>query len=117
MPDTVLVDVIKRLTKYAKGILSHEFQSEPVRISPDPLNINELSSAIEQLATEYRDSLLRAEETMWAQATAEKRMEEMLLYETSILNNMADGLIAVDPNGIIDLFNPAFLSMLNLSDR
>lgn len=117
MPDTVLEDVIKRLTEYAKGILTHDFQSEPVRISPDPFNINELSSAIEQLATEYRDSLLRAEETMWAQATAERRMEEMLLYETSILNNMADGLIAVDPNGIIDLFNPAFLSMFNLSDR
>ncbi|OQW98735.1 MAG: hybrid sensor histidine kinase/response regulator [Desulfobacteraceae bacterium A6] len=117
MPDTVLEDVIKRLTEYAKGILSHDFQSEPVRISPDPFNINELSSAIEQLATEYRYSLLRAEETMWAQATAEKQMEEMLLYETSILNTMADGLIAIDPNGIIDIFNPVFLSMFNLSDR
>lgn len=117
MPDTVLGDVIKRLTEYAKGILSHDFQAEPIRISPDPYNINELSSAIEQLATEYRESLLRAEETVWRQAIAERQMEEMLLYETSILNNMADGLVAINQNGIIDIFNPAFLSMFNLSDR
>jgi PAS domain S-box-containing protein len=117
MSDTVLVDIIKRLTDYTKGILLHDFPAEPLRISPDPFNINELSSAIKQLAEEYRDSLIRAEETVWAQATAEKQMEEMLTYETAILNNMADGLIAVDPNGAITIFNPVFLSMLNLSDR
>jgi PAS domain S-box-containing protein len=117
MSDTVLVDIIKRLTDYTKGILLHDFPAEPLRISPDPFNINELSSAIKQLAEEYHDSLIRAEETVWAQATAEKQMEEMLTYETAILNNMADGLIAVDPNGAITIFNPVFLSMLNLSDR
>lgn len=117
MSDTVLADAIKRLTEYAKGIISHDFPAESPDAFPDPFNLNELSSAIKQLAAEYRDSLLRAEETMWAQATAEKQIEEMLIYETSILNNMADGLVAIDPNGIINLFNPALLSMFNFSDR
>ena len=116
MSDTVLEDIVKRLTDYTKGILSHDFPDEPL-ISTDLFNFNELLSAIKQLASEYRDSMLRAEEIMWAQAVTERQMEEMLLYQTSILSNMADGLVAVNPDGTINIFNPAFLSMFNLSDR
>lgn len=41
----------------------------------------------------------------------------MLLYETSILNNMTDGFLTINPDGIVNISNPAFLLMFNLSEK
>ena len=104
---------IKKLDEFVKNVLSHDFSvtSIPLDIAPDA-ETGKLAAFIQKMALEYQDSMLRAEQTVFALAKTSKEYEDLLAYQTAIIDNMADGLFATDARGKITLFNPALLSLL-----
>ena len=85
----------KRVTgmaDYIKRVLEHDFKYLPdVPDIPD----KELSAYIKALAKEYRDSLLRAEETVRSIKAVEEENENLIARQNVVLNNSLVGITMV----------------------
>ncbi len=97
-----IVEPVKNLLngveKITSGDLSHKL---PIR-SQDELGT--LARAFNSMAQELKESF----------DTLEQRVDAATAYLTAIIDNMADGLLATDPEGRITRFNPALQAMLGI---
>jgi PAS domain S-box-containing protein len=115
MPDTVLID-IKRLADYLKEILDHNFAAEPPSASQIS-EINELAGLLKRIIDERHESLLRAEQTVIELSLQEQEISDMYARISAIVDNIADGLLVADINGIITRTNKSFNSLFRFRDE
>lgn len=69
---------------------------------------------VETIAHDFNHMMGTLEKTYSQLQDSHKSLEETSGYLSTILLNMADGLLATDPDGIITLFNPALVELFGL---
>lgn len=102
---------LNKLTEYAKKLASHDF-SAPVEIRADD-EIGLLANTMKSMATDLYEVFDRYEQAI---NDAIVELQDTLTYLTAIIDNMADGLLVTDTEGVIARVNPALSEMLNLSE-
>lgn len=111
----VLVKTVTRplveLASYAVKIRDHDFTAVPPATGNDEVGI--LARAMRSMAGEL--SLLVSDLTR-AVADTTRELKDTLAHTRAIIDNLADGLLVVDPAGRVGLYNPALLAMFGLRD-
>ena len=104
IPIEHLLDGVKKITS---GDLSHELQIR----SKDELGT--LAVAFNSMAQQLKELFGTLEQRVEA---ATKELQATLAYMSAIIDNMADGLLATDPDAKITRTNPALAEMLGIDD-
>ncbi len=97
---------LNQLTEYAKRLKRHDF-SAPVNIRTND-EVGILADTMNTMASEL-SSLITDLEKEVEKATHE--LSESLAHQRAIIENMADGLLVVDKEGRVSLYNPALLTL------
>jgi PAS domain S-box-containing protein len=109
----VLVGSVTRplveLAGYAVRIRDHDFSAVPPETGNDEVGI--LARAMRSMAGEL--SLLVSDLTR-AVADTTRELQDTLAHTRAIIDNLADGLLVVDPSGRASRFNPALLALFAL---
>jgi len=99
------------LAHYAVKIRDHDFSAVPPATGNDEVGV--LARAMRSMAGEL--SLLVSDLTR-AVADTTRELKDTLAHTRAIIDNLADGLLVVDPAGRVALYNPALLAMFGLKD-
>lgn len=94
------------LAGYAVKIRDHDFSAKPPQPGDDEVGV--LARAMESMATQL--SLL-VSDLKRAVADTTRDLEDSLAHTRAIIDNLADGLVVLDADARITLFNPALLAM------
>ena len=94
------------LASYAVKIRDHDFAAVPPATGNDEVGI--LARAMRSMAGEL--SLLVSDLTR-AVADTTRELQDTLAHTRAIIDNLADGLLVIDPAGRVGLYNPALLAM------
>jgi PAS domain S-box-containing protein len=76
--------------------------------------INNISNTLQTQVSKIQDTLVAFKEKDDILTATETDYQQILSYLTAIMNNMADGLLVTNNDGIIIQYNPALLSMFKL---
>jgi len=102
---------LNNLSSYATRLASHDFSSTVEITSNDEVGL--LARTMSSMAIDLRDVFDRYEQAV-RDATVE--LQDTLLYLTTVIDNMADGLLVTDTEGLITRANPALSDMLALRE-
>ncbi|MGC9045980.1 MAG: HAMP domain-containing protein, partial [Thermodesulfovibrio sp.] len=97
---------LNQLTEYAKKLLAHDFDAKVDIKSKDEIGL--LANTMQSMANNINEVFDRYE---FALKDAVVELQDTLAYLTTIIDNMADGLIVVDKDGVINHINPAASEM------
>lgn len=97
---------LDKLTEYARRLLAHDFDAKVDIKSKDEIGL--LAQTMQSMANNINEVFDRYE---FALKDAIVELQDTLAYLTTIIDNMADGLIVVDKDGIINHVNPAVSEM------
>ncbi len=101
---------LNKLTEYAQALARHDFSQQIDIDSRDEIGL--LARTMQLMAHEL-SALFNEMDGEVKKATRELR--ENLGHQTAVLNNLADGLVTIDPEGMVTLINPALCDFFNLS--
>ncbi|WP_428562873.1 MAG: ATP-binding protein [Solidesulfovibrio sp. DCME] len=96
------------LAGYAVKIRDHDFSAKPPRTGDDEVGV--LARAMETMAAQL--SLLVSDLTR-AVADTTRELQSSLAHTRAIIDNLADGLLVLDADGLVTLHNPALLAMFD----
>lgn len=99
------------LTEYSKKLAAHDFSSSVDIQSKDEIGL--LADTMKSMATDLREVFDRYEQAL---NDAIVELQDTLTYLTAIIDNMADGLLVTDTDGMITRVNPALSEMFNLKE-
>lgn len=102
---------LNQLTEYAKKLLSHDFNAKVDIKSKDEIGL--LANTMQSMANNINEVFDRYE---FALKDAVVELQDTLAYLTTIIDNMADGLIVVDKDGVINHINPAASEMFGKTE-
>ncbi|GLI54019.1 PAS domain-containing sensor histidine kinase [Thermodesulfovibrio yellowstonii] len=102
---------LNQLTEYAKKLLAHDFDAKVDIKSKDEIGL--LSNTMQSMANNINEVFDRYE---FALKDAVVELQDTLAYLTTIIDNMADGLIVVDKDGVINHINPAASEMFGKAE-
>jgi len=102
---------LNALTDYAKKLTLHDFSS-PVDIKSDD-EIGLLANTMKSMATDLHEVFDRYEQAI---NDAIVELQNTLAYLTAVIDNMADGLLVTDTDGVITHVNPALSHMFNMRE-
>ncbi|MCX8034309.1 MAG: ATP-binding protein [Thermodesulfovibrio sp.] len=103
---------LNELTGYAKKLLNHDFSAKIDIKSEDEIGL--LANTMQSMADNINEIFDRYE---YALKDAVVELQDTLAYLTTIIDNMADGLIVVDKDGVINHINPAASDMFGLAEH
>lgn len=103
---------LNKLTEYAKKLLNHDFSARVEIKSKDEIGL--LANTLHTMADNINEVFDRYE---YALKDAVLELQDTLSYLTTIIDNLADGLIVVDKDKIINHVNPAVLDMFGLTEH
>lgn len=102
---------LNQLTEYAKKLLTHDFDAKVDIKSKDEIGL--LANTMQSMAKNINEVFDRYE---FALKDAVVELKDTLAYLTTIIDNMADGLIVVDKDGVINHVNPAASEMFGKAE-
>jgi len=102
---------LNQLTEYAKKLLAHDFDAKVDIKSKDEIGL--LANTMQSMANNINEVFDRYE---FALKDAVVELQDTLAYLTTIIDNMADGLIVVDKDGVINHINPAASEMFGKAE-
>jgi PAS domain S-box-containing protein len=102
---------LTKLTEYSKKLASHDFSSAVDIKSKDEIGL--LADTMKSMATDLHEVFDRYEQAL---NDAIVELQDTLTYLTAIIDNMADGLLVTDTDGMITRVNPALSEMFNLKE-
>ncbi|MCX7723673.1 MAG: ATP-binding protein [Thermodesulfovibrio sp.] len=102
---------LNQLTEYAKKLLAHDFDAKVDIKSEDEIGL--LANTMKSMANNINEVFARYE---FALKDAIVELQDTLAYLTTIIDNMADGLIVVDKDGIINHINLAASEMFGKTE-
>jgi len=91
-------------------VLHRNSQGQPIRILETNIDITERKSAEQQLAGQAEELSRQSEELLRSQ----QALETQSLMLQSVLDSMAEGLVAADEQGKFIIWNPAAVKILGL---
>lgn len=103
---------LNELTEYAKKLLKHDFTAKVDIKSEDEIGL--LANTMQSMADNINEIFDKYE---YALKDAVVELQDTLAYLTTIIDNMADGLIVVDKDGVINHINPAASDMFGLAEH
>ncbi|MBF0564664.1 MAG: PAS domain-containing protein [Nitrospirae bacterium] len=77
-------------------------------------NLAVINVELENVKNDYNEMLHRAEQAVETMSEMEKEFSDVLTYITTVIDNMADGLLVTDRDGRITQFNSSLLNMFNI---
>ncbi len=101
-----IVRPLGELAGYAVKIRDHDFSATPPRTGDDEVGL--LARAMQSMASQL--SLLVSNLTRDV-ADATRELQNSLAHTRAIIDNLADGLLVLDADGLVSLHNPALLAM------
>ena len=96
------------LAGYAVKIRDHDFTAKPPKTGDDEVGV--LARAMQSMAAQL--SLLVSDLTK-AVADTTRELQNSLAHTRAIIDNLADGLLVLDADGVVTLHNPALLAMFD----
>jgi len=102
---------LNKLTEYSKKLASHDFSSSVDIRSNDEIGL--LAETMKSMATDLHEVFDRYEQAI---NDAIVELQNTLTYLTAVIDNMADGLLVTDTDGVITHINPALSYMFNLRE-
>jgi len=102
---------LNQLSEYAKKLLAHDFDAKVDIKSKDEIGL--LANTMQSMANNIMEVFDRYE---FALKDAVVELQDTLAYLTTIIDNMADGLIVVDKVGVINHINPAASEMFGKAE-
>lgn len=102
---------LNQLSEYAKKLLAHDFDAKVDIKSKDEIGL--LANTMQSMANNINEVFDRYE---FALKDAVVELQDTLAYLTTIIDNMADGLIVVDKVGVINHINPAASEMFGKAE-
>jgi len=102
---------LNQLTEYAKKLLAHDFDAKVNIQSKDEIGL--LANTMQSMANNINEVFDRYE---FALKDAVVELQDTLAYLTTIIDNLADGLIVVDKDGVINHINPAASEMFGKAE-
>ena len=102
---------LNQLTEYSKKLASHDFSSAVDIRSDDEIGL--LADTMKSMATDLHEVFDRYEQAI---NDAIVELQNTLAYLTAVIDNMADGLLVTDTEGIITHVNPALSFMFALRE-
>ncbi len=102
---------LNKLTEYAKKLASHDFSSAVDIRSNDEIGL--LADTMKSMATDLHEVFDRYEQAI---NDAIVELQNTLTYLTAVIDNMADGLLVTDTDGVITHVNPALSYMFDLRE-
>jgi len=102
---------LNQLTEYSKKLASHDFSSEVDIRSDDEIGL--LADTMKSMATDLHEVFDRYEQAI---NDAIVELQNTLAYLTAVIDNIADGLLVTDIDGVITHVNPALSSMFLLRE-
>lgn len=103
---------LNELTEYAKKLLNHDFSAKVDIKSKDEIGL--LANTMQSMANNINEIFDRYE---YALKDAVVELQDTLAYLTTIIDNMADGLIVVDKDGVINHINSAASDIFGLAEH
>lgn len=103
---------LNELTEYAKKLLNHDFSAKVDIKSKDEIGL--LANTMQSMANNINEIFDRYEHAL---KDAVVELQDTLAYLTTIIDNMADGLIVVDKDGVINHINPAASDIFGLAEH
>jgi signal transduction histidine kinase/CheY-like chemotaxis protein len=101
---------LNQLTEYAQRLKEHDF-SAPVDIRTND-EVGILADTMNTMASELSGLITNLENEV---TKATHDLTESLAHQRAIIENMADGLLVVDNDGLVSLYNPALLQLYGLT--
>lgn len=108
---TITAPLVK-LADYAVKIQDHDFSAVMPETGDDEVGV--LAKAMRSMAGEL--SLLVSDLTKAVSQTT-RELKDTLAHTQAIIDNLADGLLVIDPNGRVMQYNPALLSLFGLPEN
>jgi|WetSurSiteA1Bulk_404760.scaffolds.fasta_scaffold00828_7 PAS domain S-box-containing protein len=102
---------LNTLTDYSKKLASHDFAATVDIQSQDEIGL--LADTMKSMAMDLSEVFERYELAM---KDAIVELQDTLSYITAVIDNMADGLLVTDIDGIINHVNPALSIMFNITE-
>jgi PAS domain S-box-containing protein len=102
---------LNKLTEYSKKLASHDFSSAVDIKSDDEIGL--LADTMKSMATDLHEVFDRYEQAI---NDAIVELQDTLTYLTAVIDNMADGLLVTDTDGVITHVNPALSYMFDLRE-
>jgi PAS domain S-box-containing protein len=102
---------LTKLAEYAKKVASHDFSSDIEIESHDEIGL--LAETMKSMATDLHEVFERYEQAI---NDAIVELQNTLAYLTAVIDNMADGLLVTDTDGVITHVNPALSYMFALRE-
>ncbi|HMK50581.1 MAG TPA: ATP-binding protein [Thermodesulfovibrionales bacterium] len=102
---------LNKLSEYAKKLASHDFSSAVDITSHDEIGL--LADTMKSMATDLHEVFDRYEQAI---NDAIVELQNTLAYLTAVIDNMADGLLVTDIDGVITHVNPALSYMFALRE-
>lgn len=102
---------LNKLTEYSKKLASHDFSSAVDITSKDEIGL--LADTMKSMATDLHEVFDRYEQAI---NDAIVELQNTLAYLTAVIDNMADGLLVTDTDGVITRINPALSYMFALRE-
>jgi PAS domain S-box-containing protein len=102
---------LNKLTEYSKKLASHDFSSAVDIQSNDEIGL--LADTMKSMATDLHEVFDRYEQAI---NDAIVELQNTLAYLTAVIDNMADGLLVTDTDGVITHVNPALSYMFDLRE-
>jgi PAS domain S-box-containing protein len=102
---------LNKLTEYSKKLASHDFSSAVDITSNDEIGL--LAATMKSMATDLHEVFDRYEQAI---NDAIVELQNTLAYLTAVIDNMADGLLVTDRDGIITHVNPALSHMFDMHE-
>lgn len=103
---------LRQLADYAERLAGHDFSATIDVTSRDEIGVlaRSMASMASELATLFADM-----ESEVHKATSD--LEEHMAYLSSIIDNLADGLLVVSPTGAVTVMNPVIRDYFDLGDK
>ena len=102
---------LNKLSEYAKKLASHDFSSAVDITSHDEIGL--LADTMKSMATDLHEVFDSYEQAI---NDAIVELQNTLAYLTAVIDNMADGLLVTDTDGVITHVNPALSYMFALRE-
>ena len=96
---------LNKLTDYSRKLASHDFTATVDIKSQDEIGM--LAETMKSMAMDLSEVFERYE---LALKDAIVELQDTLAYLTAVIDNMADGLLVTDTDGVINHVNPRSLS-------
>ena len=102
---------LNELSEYARKLASHDFSSDVDIKSHDEIGL--LADTMKSMATDLHEVFDRYEQAI---NDAVVELQNTLAYLTAVIDNMADGLLVTDTDGVVTHVNPALSYMFALRE-